>query len=97
MKKYDLEFEDRDIIGDPAQRMEMIQKSGQELSPCVEIDGHMLPDVSGEEVEAFMVEKGLVSKSEAPADAPTNSACTDEEHAAMQQGGAIKFIQPDNN
>jgi len=52
MKKYDLPFEDRDIINDPAQRQEMIQKSGQMLSPCVEIDGHMLPDISGEEVEA---------------------------------------------
>ncbi|MEM6821883.1 MAG: glutaredoxin [Verrucomicrobiota bacterium] len=95
MKKYELEFEDRDIIGDPEQRIEMIQKSGQELSPCVEVDGHMLADVSGEEVEAYMIEKGLVKENNAPTDAPTNSACTDEEHAAMQQGGTIKFISPE--
>lgn len=96
MKKYQLEFEDRDIINDPTQRMEMIQKSGQELSPCVEIDGQMLPDVSGEEVEAYMVENGLVSKDESPAEAPIDRACTDEEHAAMEQGGTIKFISSDN-
>jgi len=96
MSKYDLEFEDRDIINDPAQRMEMIQKSGQELSPCVEIDGFMLPDVSGEEVEAYMLEKGIVSENNSPVDAPINSACTDEEHAAMQQGGTIKFIPRDD-
>lgn len=92
MKKYQLEFEDRDIINDPAQRIEMIQKSGQELSPCVEINGHMLADVSGEEVEAWMLEQGLISPSDAPTDAPTNSACSDEEHAVMRAGGAIKFI-----
>ena len=51
MRKYDLPFEDRDIINDPLQRQEMIEKSGQMLSPCVEIDGKMLSDVSGEEVE----------------------------------------------
>ena len=52
MRKYDLPFEDRDIINDPMQRQEMIEKSGQMLSPCVVVDGHMLVDVSGEEVEA---------------------------------------------
>jgi monothiol glutaredoxin len=38
----------------------MVRKSGQPLSPCVEIDGEMLADVSGEEVEQYLVEKGLV-------------------------------------
>jgi monothiol glutaredoxin len=55
MRKYDLPYEDRDIINDPRQREEMIQKSGQMLSPCVEINGQMLPDISGEEVEAWML------------------------------------------
>src|SRR5690606_21917434 len=50
LRKYDLPFEDRDIINDPLQRQEMIEKSGQMLSPCVEVDGHMLPDISGDEV-----------------------------------------------
>ena len=50
LNKYDLPFEDRDIINDPAQRQEMVQRSGQPLSPCVDINGHMLGDVSGSEV-----------------------------------------------
>jgi glutaredoxin len=50
--KYNLPYEDRDIWNDPRQRMEMIQKSGQELSPCVEVNGEMLADISGEELEA---------------------------------------------
>src|ERR1700743_2968448 len=60
MRKYDLPFEDRDIINDPMQRQEMIEKSGQMLSPCVEINGQMLPDISGEEVEAWMLKKNGV-------------------------------------
>jgi glutaredoxin len=62
MRKYDLPFEDRDIINDPLQRQEMIEKSGQMLSPCVEINGHMLPDISGEEVEAWMLATNVVTR-----------------------------------
>src|SRR5262252_9761126 len=78
LRKYDLPFEDRDIINDPVQRQEMIEKSGQMLSPCVEIDGHMLADVSGEEVEAYMLSHGLVQPNAAEADAPTNQPCAHE-------------------
>ncbi len=58
--KYRLEYEDKDIINNPDIYAEMVQKSGQPLSPCVEINGQMLADVSGEEVEAWMVENGVV-------------------------------------
>jgi hypothetical protein len=33
-------------------------KSGQPLSPRVEINGKMLADISGEEVEASMLQRG---------------------------------------
>ena len=59
-KKYDLAFEDRDIINNPDVYAEMVQKSGQPLSPCVEINGQMLADVSGEEIEAWMIENKVV-------------------------------------
>jgi glutaredoxin len=78
LHKYELPFEDRDIINDPAQRQEMIEKSGQMLSPCVEVNGHMLPDVSGDEVEAYLLANGLVQRTERPADAPTNQPCAHE-------------------
>ena len=78
MRKYDLPYEDRDIINDPAQRQEMIEKSGQMLSPCVEIDGKMLADISGEEVEAYMLANNLVQSTDRPADAPTNQPCANE-------------------
>lgn len=84
MSKYGLEYEDRDIINDPAQYAEMVEKSGQPLSPCVEIDGQMLADVSGEEVENYMLSNGLIEENNTAPEAPTNAACTDEEHEAMR-------------
>ena len=79
MRKYDLPFEDRDIINDPMQRQEMIQKSGQMLSPCVEVEGQMLADVSGDEVEAYLLSKSLVQPNTKQPDAPTNQACATHE------------------
>jgi len=78
-RKYDLPFEDRDIVNNPAQRQEMIVKSGQKLSPCVEINGHMLSDVSGEEVETFLLAQGLVEPTDRQADMPVDQACPHEE------------------
>ena len=59
-RKYGLEFEDKDIINDRAVYSEMVRKSGQPLSPCVEINGEMLADVSGPEVDQYLIEKCLV-------------------------------------
>jgi glutaredoxin len=60
LRKYGLQYEDKDIINDRTNYSEMVRKSGQPLSPCIEIDGEMLADVSGPEVEQYLVEKGLV-------------------------------------
>ena len=84
MRKHGLEFEDIDIINNRANYEEMVRKSGQGLSPCVEIDGVMLADVSGEEVEKYLLANGLVQPIDKPADAPTNAPCSDEEHAKMR-------------
>ena len=75
LRKYDLPFEDRDVINDPVRRQEMITKTGQSLAPCVEINGHMLADVSGEEVETYLLANALVKPTDRPADAPTNQGC----------------------
>ena len=78
LRKYDLPYEDRDIINDAVQRQEMIEKSGQMLSPCVEINGRMLADVSGEEVEAYLLSNRLADATDRAADAPTNQPCAHE-------------------
>jgi monothiol glutaredoxin len=75
LNKYALPFEDRDIINDPAQRQEMVEKSGQMLSPCVEINGRMLTDTSGEEVEAWMLANKVVQANDIVVEVPINQAC----------------------
>ena len=80
MRKYILAYEDRDVINNPSIYAEMVEKSGQSLSPCVEINGHMLADVSGDEVEAYLIKAGLMQATAAVADAPTNQACDAHHH-----------------
>jgi monothiol glutaredoxin len=87
LKKYDLPYEDRDVINDPMQRQEMIEKSGQMLSPCVEINGHMLPDISGEEVEAWMLANNIVTQNNIVPDSPINQPCAHE----MPQSAPLNF------
>jgi glutaredoxin len=87
MRKYGLAFDDRDIINDPVQRQEMIEKSGQMLSPCVQINGHMLADVSGEEVEGYLLSNNLVTASDKAPDAPIDQPCPDE----MPSGAPMFF------
>ena len=83
MHKYGLEFEEIDVVNDPANYEDMLQKSGQPLSPCVEIDGVMLADVSGEEVENYLLANDLVKPNDARTDEPANVGCADGENANM--------------
>ena len=84
-EKYELSYTEKDIIQNPNYRFEMEQLSGQPLSPCVIINGIMLADISGEEVEAYMLANGLVGDSLKSTNVPLNAPCSDEEHAAMVQ------------
>ncbi|MFV0337220.1 MAG: glutaredoxin family protein [Chthoniobacterales bacterium] len=83
LAKHNLSYEEKDIIKNPAFRFEMEQKSGQPLSPCVEVNGTMLADISGEELEAYLIENKLAEPKTAATDVPLNAPCTDEQHAAM--------------
>lgn len=76
MSKYDLEYDDLDIINDRGLYDEMVLKSGQQLSPCVEIDGVMLADVSGEEVENYLLANNLVERNNRTTEYPTNQSCS---------------------
>ncbi|MDR2981836.1 MAG: glutaredoxin [Puniceicoccales bacterium] len=91
MRKYGLKYEDIDIINNPDNYIEMVEKSGQRLSPCVEINGHMLADVSGEEVEKYLLDEKLVTPNDAAPDAPINKPCGDEIHD-QQRSQTIRFF-----
>jgi len=80
LAKYNLPYTEKDIIQNPAFRWEMETKTGQPLSPCVEINDKMLADVSGDEVEAYLMDNRLVQPNEAEAGVPTNAPCAHEQH-----------------
>jgi glutaredoxin len=83
MRKHSLAYEDIDVVNNRENYVEMVQKSGQSLSPCVEVDGVMLADVSGEEVENYLLSNDLVKPSDAQTDGPTNAGCQGDESAKM--------------
>ncbi|HEY6167262.1 MAG TPA: glutaredoxin [Verrucomicrobiae bacterium] len=86
LKKYDLPYEDRDVINNPNFYQEMVEKSGQMKQPCVEVNGHMLADVSGEEVEAWLMANGVVQPNAAAPEAPINQPCATEMAPPFQFG-----------
>ena len=87
LRKYGLEWEEKDVVNNPEHRAEMIERSGQMLQPCVEINGNMLTDVSGDEVEAWMLANDVVSATETEADAPTDQPCAHE----MPEAQSMQF------
>ena len=80
LAKYNLKYTEKDIIQNPAFRWEMETKSGQSLSPCVEINEKMLADISGEEVEKYLIDNKIVQSSETDAGVPLNAPCSTEQH-----------------
>ena len=87
LRKHGLEWEEKDVVNNPEHHAEMIDRSGQMMQPCVEINGHMLADVSGDEVEAWMLANNVVESTNAEADAPTDQPCPDE----IPEGQSIQF------
>ena len=83
LAKYDLPYTEKDIIKNPELRFEMEQISGQPLSPCVIVNDVMLADISGEELEEYLLENGLAGATEKTTDVPLNAPCTNEQHDAM--------------
>ena len=75
LAKYELPYEDINIIASSSAYREMVHKSGQELSPCVEINGVMLADVSGEEVERYLLANKIATPVQAVVEVPIDRGC----------------------
>ena len=86
LAKCGIEYEEKQIHI-PDNYIEMVQKTGQTLQPCVQFDNDVLIDVSGEEVLDYLVSIGHESmvNTNVPLDAP----CTDEEHEQQR----IQFFE----
>jgi monothiol glutaredoxin len=81
LNKYQLPFVEKDIVNSPENYAEMVRKSGQTLQPTLDINGRLVADVSGEELENWLVAEGFVDRNAAPVDVPTNSCCSANDHA----------------
>ena len=98
MDKYSLSYEDIDIVNVPENYAEMVAKSGQNLSPCVEIDGVMLADVSGDEVEAYMILIASFNKTTLPPQSPqTQTARAKPEQKPQTQENQYASSNPQKN
>jgi glutaredoxin len=86
LKKYNLSYEDRDIINRPDQFEEMVNKTGQTKQPSLDIGGQIVADVSGEELEAWLLAHQVVSPNATVPDAPTNQPCAHEMPQASHIG-----------
>ncbi len=90
-RKYDLPYEDRDIINNPHFYQEMVEKTGQMKQPSMEINGQILADVSGEEVEAWLLQNALVQPNAAVPEVPINQPCAHELPGGAPQPSGIGF------
>jgi glutaredoxin len=91
LRKYNLPFEDRDIINNPDFYQQMVEKTGQMLQPSLEINGQVLADVSGEEVEAWLLKAGLATPNAAVPEVPINQPCAHEMPGAAPVPSGIGF------
>lgn len=71
LDKYGIAYERCDIGTDAEALSKVIRKTGQNLFPCVEIDGDMLADTSAQEVEDYLISHELV-ETRPSADTPAN-------------------------
>ena len=55
--RYKIPYETK-LIDNVDNYAEMVTKSNQPLSPCVEFDGEMLADVGGSELEDWLQQQG---------------------------------------
>ena len=85
LSKYGIQYEERQIH-DPVNFLEMVEKTGQTNQPCIQFDDNLiLSDISGEELETYLVANGYEYKDDT-SNVPLDKSCTEEEHAKMQTG-----------
>ena len=83
--KYGLLFEEKQVHI-PENYQEMVMKSGQHLQPTLIVDDTILADVSGEELEVYLLSNRYIqSKLEQMDGVDLNASCTPEEEEAKQR------------
>lgn len=60
LKDKRIPFEERNVTNNDTFKKEMESKSGQTKAPTLDIDGEIIADSDREEVEKFLIKKGLL-------------------------------------
>jgi glutaredoxin 3 len=55
-----VEYEEREVTGNPKYMEEMKKKSGQDKTPTLDIDGHILADSDKEQVDKYLKSIGAI-------------------------------------
>ncbi len=58
-KEKNVQYEERDVRKNPAFFKELVDKSGQEKAPTLDIDGEILADSDKDQVTEYMKKKGV--------------------------------------
>ncbi|MBT3270852.1 glutaredoxin [Candidatus Poribacteria bacterium] len=77
LAKYDLEYEDRDIINVPDNFLEMVNITGQRFQPSLRVGDAVLADVSGDEFEQWLISSKVVTPAATDDDTPLDEGCAD--------------------
>ena len=80
--KYGLQYEDRDIINVPENFFEMVRLTGQRLQPSLRIGDAVLADISGEELEEWLLDSGIVEPATDESGVPLDRGCADHSEPA---------------
>ena len=62
LKKHKIPFKIVDISNDNEAYKQLVEETGQFMTPCVDINGHMLVDVGGSEVEEWIMKSSSKPK-----------------------------------
>lgn len=57
LNKKKVKFEEREVLSSPKYYQELIEKSGQKLTPTLDIDGEIIADSDSDEVFAYLKKK----------------------------------------
>ncbi|MBU6390420.1 glutathione S-transferase N-terminal domain-containing protein [Patescibacteria group bacterium] len=60
LRKRDVEFEEREVLGNPQFFLELQKKSGQTKTPTIDLGGAILADTDAAAIEIFLKENGIM-------------------------------------
>ena len=90
-----VEIETEAIIGSAQDRKIIYTENQAEkargYARAVQVGDVILADVSGEEVESYLLQEEIVKPIETDLDVATDRGCSDEEHAAMRAEAATQW------